>query len=426
MILGIISKPEHCQSHERGLRHDGHDVRVLGGDAGFTVPSAVKVIVLRTQSCSHGASDQAFRWGREPGNLLVVENGLTGIRRKLEDLKDLVEVAPVKPRRSAHSSPTRDPFASLGLERFFPLDPPKASTPPVQEVLAPIPAPQEISPIMQDAFSFPTDFPELAAWALAVPLPRLRREILAAWDVYLELSPGMRQEIADAVKSIYQKDLGLGDGERFFRVICGRHAQVSTLKRQPLRFLGVVLLCLDPAGSYKAAHLADAYYVFNDEKATNLHTVVAAAWATKRTVEISPFTPRSHKVEAARQAARVAREENTPRPVPLDAVVGPATPLPVETPKVEGYSIVGQMAEQPTALTQQVQNTNKLLEQALERIKYLESANILFSRRLEGLELDASAKVEETPVAPWSSDQTLKVIDALRSRGADITISFKA
>ena len=90
MRIGIISKPEHCKAHAAGLTSDGHSVVVIGGGKNPSVPDAVEVLILRTASCSHGASDVAFAWARERKRPLIVDNGLSGMRRELKRLRTSV------------------------------------------------------------------------------------------------------------------------------------------------------------------------------------------------------------------------------------------------------------------------------------------------------------------------------------------------
>lgn len=85
MRIGIVSTPEHCKAHLRRLSREGYRVECLGGSPS-SIPPSIDAVVLRTESCSHGASDTAFKWKREGHGPLIVENGLSGILRNLQEL----------------------------------------------------------------------------------------------------------------------------------------------------------------------------------------------------------------------------------------------------------------------------------------------------------------------------------------------------
>lgn len=85
MLIGIVSKDAHIKSHSKALRDDGFDVVGLGSSP-TEVPPTVDLLVLRTQSCSHGGSNTAYTWSRATKKPLIVENGLSGIRSKLREL----------------------------------------------------------------------------------------------------------------------------------------------------------------------------------------------------------------------------------------------------------------------------------------------------------------------------------------------------
>lgn len=83
MIIGMVSKPEHCQVHARALEGEGHEVRLLGGGPITEFPPSLEVIVVRTSSCSHGASEVAFVYSKKKNIPLVVRDGLTSIRTEI-------------------------------------------------------------------------------------------------------------------------------------------------------------------------------------------------------------------------------------------------------------------------------------------------------------------------------------------------------
>lgn len=85
MRIGIVSKPQHCKNHIRRLAAEGYEVECLGGNPN-TIPPGVELVVLRTDSCSHGASDTVFKWKRDTQRPIVVENGFSGILKALKEI----------------------------------------------------------------------------------------------------------------------------------------------------------------------------------------------------------------------------------------------------------------------------------------------------------------------------------------------------
>ena len=85
MRIGIVSKPQHCKNHIRRLTAEGFEVECLGGNPN-TIPPGVELVVLRTDSCSHGASDTVFKWKRDTQRPIVVENGFSGILKALKEI----------------------------------------------------------------------------------------------------------------------------------------------------------------------------------------------------------------------------------------------------------------------------------------------------------------------------------------------------
>ena len=113
MLIGVVSKPEHCKPHLKALRKMGHRAVCLGG-RGVTIPANMDVVVLRTQSCSHGASDQAFAWSREgKKSRLVVENGSTTICRKVQE----IEMGTIAAKESLTEGDARKAWGLLGSTR---------------------------------------------------------------------------------------------------------------------------------------------------------------------------------------------------------------------------------------------------------------------------------------------------------------------
>lgn len=82
MKVAVISKKDHCKPHLQALKSLGHKVIWLGSRP-TSIPPSVEVVVLRTASCGHGGDATARSWARNTGLPLIVENGVSGIRRRM-------------------------------------------------------------------------------------------------------------------------------------------------------------------------------------------------------------------------------------------------------------------------------------------------------------------------------------------------------
>lgn len=79
-VVGIISKKAHAAALVTALKKAGTTPLLLGSNiTAKTIPKDVRLVVLRTASCSHGASDRASEWWRadKEGRALVWENSAT-------------------------------------------------------------------------------------------------------------------------------------------------------------------------------------------------------------------------------------------------------------------------------------------------------------------------------------------------------------
>ena len=63
--IGIVSKPEHARAMVKALTKAGGEPVILGGDKSVTFPDALRIVVLRSGSCAHAASEAAAAWWRE-------------------------------------------------------------------------------------------------------------------------------------------------------------------------------------------------------------------------------------------------------------------------------------------------------------------------------------------------------------------------
>lgn len=134
MILGIVSKNDHAQSHARALEREGYTVVMLGPD-GDRIPKNLNGLICRVSSCSHKGSRVARAWAKETRLPFIVEDGLSGIRQRLREL-DLVplqglDLAPA-PRVHSAPEPLPEPRPTPPLVRPpIPPEPPMPSANPV-------------------------------------------------------------------------------------------------------------------------------------------------------------------------------------------------------------------------------------------------------------------------------------------------------
>lgn len=90
-VVGMVSKEVHARSHIAALQRRGFVVRVLGAEH-WTAPANMDIVVVRSQSCSHAASDAAFAWFRgAEGRGIVASNGLTEIVNQCSAWRDKKE-----------------------------------------------------------------------------------------------------------------------------------------------------------------------------------------------------------------------------------------------------------------------------------------------------------------------------------------------
>jgi hypothetical protein len=85
-VVGMVSKSVHAGTHRAALQREGFTVRDLGGER--AEPTAdVDIIVVRTQSCSHNASAQAYAWARKDkvNRMLIASNGLEDIVKQAKE-----------------------------------------------------------------------------------------------------------------------------------------------------------------------------------------------------------------------------------------------------------------------------------------------------------------------------------------------------
>ena len=90
-LVGVVSKVVHARSHIAALQRRGFIVKELGAEH-WTAPANMDIVVVRSQSCSHAASDAAFAWFRgAEGRGIVASNGLTEIVNQCSAWRDKKE-----------------------------------------------------------------------------------------------------------------------------------------------------------------------------------------------------------------------------------------------------------------------------------------------------------------------------------------------
>jgi len=84
MKIAIISKEDHAKSMVNMLRDDGHEI-VLLGSRPTMVPPTVDLLICRSVSCSHGATDLALKWKRD-GKKVIFDSGVTRVKEEVDKL----------------------------------------------------------------------------------------------------------------------------------------------------------------------------------------------------------------------------------------------------------------------------------------------------------------------------------------------------
>ena len=97
MKVAIISQKSHCKPHKQALKSLGFKVMELGGSP-TSIPRSIHFAILRTDSCSHGASDVALAWKRRSPEtrVLAFANGVTTIKEAAQHYLDTHQPPPPK------------------------------------------------------------------------------------------------------------------------------------------------------------------------------------------------------------------------------------------------------------------------------------------------------------------------------------------
>lgn len=114
--VGVISKDEHCKPHVKALKGMGFKVKVLGSRP-TAIPRSIHFVILRHESCSHGASDVALAWVRRSPETrtLAWASSVTGVKEAAEGYltgfpgskEELIETLEKKVTARLSTSPKR-------------------------------------------------------------------------------------------------------------------------------------------------------------------------------------------------------------------------------------------------------------------------------------------------------------------------------
>lgn len=249
MLIGIVSKDAHIKNHSKALREEGYEVLGLGSSP-TEVPPTVDLLVLRTQSCSHGGSNTAYAWSRATKKPLIVENGLSGIRSKLRELA---------PQPIQYQSPRALPALEENMSITSMLEFPKTHP-----------------------FEFFAVLPEFedsqATWDLRhVPKARLVRGFVEALEFYRGLT---REDVAE-VRRVWGRFQDHPETSSFPKTLT---ATFKPLRGRPLSFFIVAQWCLDSLSQEPTVlELQTMYQDFSGASSTKSY-VAAATWAVKNQV----------------------------------------------------------------------------------------------------------------------------------------------
>jgi hypothetical protein len=437
--IGIVSNLNYVKSHVRALRKDGFDVVELGASP-QSIPPSVDLVVVRTEACSHRGSETAWSWTRATGKPLVVENGISGIRRELKKLLLYPDLDEAVARFSRALQVLRRDRPEDNEEQIRATLSEMGATPPVIEqvlggtVPEPTPAPKPTSVL-------PGPYPSESAWAKAVPEKRLRNEVGAAIEIMEQLPASVEATIRDTFMLRFRS--GAGDWFPPAEVLRSKDWKlIRELKGRPTRFFYVLLRCLPADQTYLRTQLQDAYFEFTRKK-TDGRIVEALGWATGRTVE-RPGRGRSTRFPEKLEDADVTPPADTLDEVHLSyaneedssntLLRAGSEDEPAPAPKAEGLagepesrfwdemgSVVAplrtEMEERFASLRDEMENhLLDLMSQVADLRKQVTS--------LEEENREMRSALDRRPSEPGKTDSLLETIDALRSRGAKITLKF--
>lgn len=410
MKIGIISKPEHCAAHIEALAKDGWGEVLELSSAPTSIPPTVDLVILRTASVAHRGSDTAFAWARETGKPLIVENGLSGIRRELLKFKE----------QNGKYLQNKWSEALTTLRALRPTDHPEDHR---KALLAMGASPALLDMLLMRASAKPElkgpDSPQI--WEKAVKLATLyatREEAVSTLGL-------MELKSKETLQCAYRE----GKWPEHWR---GR--SYTEMVGRPLYFCMVLLLVLDSDEPVIRQEVFDLYLDYSG-KHMDLRNCDAAAWIIGKTlinrseqpspVVAEPLLP--VVAEPPVQENKGTPPESSTGGTFLVEYVSPPDPIAEEFKRIR--------AEFENHVLELMENIQK----QGERISGLEAQVRLLTDRTSSLDealRDSQQRVAELaatqnqvpPEIPESGDAlkaTLDALDAFRRRGANISITLE-
>ena len=361
MKIGIVSKESHAKTHYAALTRKGYEVSLLGGNPN-DIPPTIDVLVVRDASCSTHSRHGGLQWGRDTGKPVIMQNGLSGILRDLEALKDPApteEVDAVDPkfenldtiieetralgRHLAHVASRfgmskgdliRDLRAQGLYQKVL-----TALAPPSDDAVATAktyldllleerpsdPFPEHVDTIhalMEGSLSkgdltrvlnpLPKKFPATARWAKAVPEPRLQKEMLLGRRFISSLEPSLVEKLSGFLRQERYTKAPDYTGETVVE-------SLRPIGRNPLRVVSALLACVasDPDPILNRKMVAAVYHALYGV-GMDTRNLEAMAWAFQSEIPIQ--VPEKPPVVESPRWSRSPRWSKSPRPR-LDAVV---------------------------------------------------------------------------------------------------------
>ena len=444
MVVAVISHLDHCKSHVKTLKKDGYEVVTLGPDP-KEIPESVDLVVLRTDGCAHQGSDTAFAWAREgEGRPLIVENGVSGMKRELKNyFQDPESFGRVKftkaynTLREHRPNDTKEEVEAALREMGAPAQL-------VEFILGPWDLDVAFSELLEDEEPSwegePSQpYPSGEKWTKAVPEGRLFRELKATQKMWNDTPQVVRDEVRQMYLRALEGQPFTPKGEAASRQGWENYFQ---LQGRPIRFFLFLLKCLQPGDPCYRRDLEACYEQFTG-KGTDARVIAAATWV--------------HGLELlkGRKLIQDPEPEASPEPVveKADLVVETDEPDEGGEPSKDPFKMVADLRsnfedhvldlmEKVSSLEEENRTLKKSLESLRTELRELVGAvKSDVTSAVQGLRIDledsrgdlkdqiqdlqqASSKLFVEPTSGSEVPDFYKTIDELRERGAKISISF--
>ena len=412
--IGIVSKHAHCKSHITALAKDGFDVVALGGSP-TNIPPSIDVVVVRTESCGHGGSDTALEWSRKTGKRVIMENGLSGIRRALKEdpqLQKYTRAAEIllRDRPEDTAEQVRDTLVAMGADL-------QTAT----KVVESIDALNSTTAEPEEGTMFPHPYPEPTegTWAALVPESRARTQAQIGRQVY----DGLRPEVRQTIRDIFMSRMA-GEGPYFLpssdNTFKGRKWKAfRDLRGKPHQFSTVLLLCLPSDEPYCRKPLHRAYQTYSGKR-TDGRVVEAAAWATGHTILLEKKWPKAEtpdqqetpKVEVGKVPEEFLEKLRSPEPAAADF-----------TGQLK--NLQNQMEEQVLDLMSQMDKVKRENETLRAEVKDLRAEVSTLRDLVATYESDPTEDLPPEDTALRALGDLKEALDGLREKGAEVSLKIK-